>query len=65
MYYMYPFPHLRMEAGPVSEMLCSLVSRILDDGQVQKPSKSEGHTPSSEPLIFYYCLVLILSVLVR
>jgi hypothetical protein len=25
-------PHLRMETDPVSEMLCFLVSRILDDG---------------------------------
>jgi hypothetical protein len=29
-------PHLRMEKNPVSETLCFLVSRILDDGQSPK-----------------------------
>jgi hypothetical protein len=28
-----PSPHLRTETEPVSEMLCFLVFRILDDGQ--------------------------------
>jgi hypothetical protein len=32
-----PF-HLRTERGPVSETSCFLVSRIPDDGKVQKPS---------------------------
>jgi hypothetical protein len=30
--------HLRTETDPVSKTLCFLVSRILDDGQVQNPS---------------------------
>jgi hypothetical protein len=30
-----------METDPVSEKSCFLVSRILDDGKVQKPSNSE------------------------
>jgi hypothetical protein len=36
-------PHLNTDTDPVSETLCFLVFRILDDGQVQKPSDSEGH----------------------
>jgi hypothetical protein len=36
----YP-PRLRTETDPVSETLCSLVSRIPDDGQSPKPSNSE------------------------
>jgi hypothetical protein len=35
------FPHLRMETDPVSEMLCFLVSRILDNGRSPKISNSE------------------------
>jgi hypothetical protein len=42
-------PHLRTETDPVSETSCFLVSEILDDGKVQKPSNSECYTPSSEP----------------
>jgi hypothetical protein len=29
-------PHLRTETDPISETLCFLVSRILDDGQSPK-----------------------------
>jgi hypothetical protein len=32
-----PLPHLRTETDPVSETLCFLVSRILDNGQSPKP----------------------------
>jgi hypothetical protein len=28
--------HLRMETDPVSKTLCSIVFRILDDGQISK-----------------------------
>jgi hypothetical protein len=38
-----------METNPVSGTLCSLVSRIPNDGQVQKPTNPECYTPSSEP----------------
>jgi hypothetical protein len=47
-------PHLRTEADPVSETLCSLVFRI---PEVQKPSNSECCTPSSERFIIYLFLI--------
>jgi hypothetical protein len=49
-------PHLRTKTDPVPETSCFLVSRIPDDGKVQKPSNSECDTPSSEPfrIYFYY-----------
>jgi hypothetical protein len=45
-------PHLRTERDPVSEMLCSLEYRAMDE--VQKPSNPECYTPSSEPFRIYF-----------
>jgi hypothetical protein len=49
----FPSPHLRTERDPVSETSCFLVSRIQEDGKVQKPNNSECYTPSSEPFRIY------------
>jgi hypothetical protein len=53
-----PPPSLRMETDPVSEMLCFLVFRILDNGQSSKPSDSKAqnttmflHTPHKFTMI--------------
>jgi hypothetical protein len=35
---MFPTPHLRVETGPVSEKLSSLIFRIPDDGQRKYPA---------------------------
>jgi hypothetical protein len=39
---MYVTPHLMTETDRTSETLCSLDFRIPDDGQIQKPSNSDG-----------------------
>jgi hypothetical protein len=44
---MSPTSHLRTETDPVSETLCSLEYRTMDN--VQKPSNSEYYTPPLEP----------------
>jgi hypothetical protein len=60
---------LRSEKDPVTETLCSVVSRIPDDGQSPKPSKCECYTPSSDSFRNYsvteHCFIALLEVIDR
>jgi hypothetical protein len=42
-----------METIPVSETMCFIVFRILDDGQSSTPSNSECYTPLSKSFRIY------------
>jgi hypothetical protein len=57
---LFPPLHLRTETDPVSEMSCFLISRIPDDGRVQKKKNSNPvcYTPSSEPFRIWINILL-------